>query len=142
MNQTGNFFAILFIILLTLTSCDRAFENGELDGMWRLERVTSDEGDIVPQDIYYSFQRHIVMFGKYFDENMPQLYMGVFTRTGSQLKMEMFKEYPGIDDVCDAAVLESFCIYNPEGVVFDVLVLNDETLVMQSEGREYYFRKW
>ena len=135
-------FTILFSVMLVLSSCDRAFENGELDGMWRLERVVSDDSELLPQNVYYSFQRHIVMLGRYYEEQMPHLYMAKFACEGSLLEMSMFKEYPGGEDICDSEVLESFCIYNPEGVVFVIERLNDEVLIMQSDSRKYFFRKW
>ncbi len=130
------------IILLTLSSCDKAFVNGDLDGMWRLEKITGDGGDIFPQRVYYSFQRHIVMFGEYYTEGTPHLYMGNFNCEGGTITMNGFKEYPGIADVCDAVVLERFGIYNPAGVTFDIDLLNGNTLVMNADGRVYYFRKW
>lgn len=133
---------IFSIILLTLSSCDKAFVNGDLDGMWRLERVVYDGEDIVPQRIYYSFQRHIVMFGKYYEEASPFLYMANFSYEDGVLSMDTFKEYPGIEDVCDAAALESMYIYSPEGVVFSVEKLNESNLIMSTDDRVYYFRKW
>lgn len=142
MNYLKKILSLLSVILLTLSSCDKAFENGELDGMWRLERIAGNGDELFPQDIYYSFQRHIVMFGKYYDEGMPHLYMGTFARSGSLLKMEQFKEYPGIEDICEAHVLESFGIYSTDAITFVVVSLDDENLVMNSDGREYYFRKW
>lgn len=130
------------IILLTLSSCDKAFVNGDLDGMWRLERVDVNGEELCPQRIYYSFQRHIVMFGEYYDEAAPHLYMANFSYDGNTMSMNTFKEYPGVNDVCDVAVLERFCIYDPAGVVFDVQMLNSNNLVMSAGDIVYYFRKW
>lgn len=131
-----------FIILLSLSACDKAFINGDLDGMWRLERVEKGSEEFLPRNIYFSFQRHIVMFGRYYAEETPFLYMGNFAHEGGRITMNGFKEYPGIDDVCDEAVLESLFIYNAAGEVFDVEHLNKESMVLAAGERVYYFRKW
>lgn len=132
----------LFIILLSLSACDKAFVNGDLDGMWRLERVVQGGKDILPENIYFSFQRHIVMFGRYYAEGTPFLYMGSFSHESDRIAMNGFKEYPGIDDVCDEVALESLFIYNAAGEVFNVELLGRENMVLVSGDRVYYFRKW
>lgn len=134
---------LFFIILLSLSACDKAFVNGDLDGMWRLERVVCSDTEIQPQGIYYSFQRHIVMFGRYHDdESAPFLYMGNFSHENGKIAMSGFKEYPGIVDVCDAAALEGLYIYNATGELFDVVLLEKDNMVLATGERVYYFRKW
>mgnify|MGYP003295593045 FL=1 len=133
---------LFFIILLSLSACDKAFVNGDLDGMWRLEKVVYGGEEELPENIYFSFQRHIVMFGRYYSEGAPFLYMGAFAREEGKITINGFKEYPGIADVCDESVLESFYIYDAEGVVFDVESLGDEYMVLVADNRVYSFRKW
>ncbi len=134
--------AFFFIILLSLSACDKAFVNGDLDGMWRLEKVEFRGEDILPENIFFSFQRHIVMFGRYYNEGTPFLYMGTFAHEEGKMTMTGFKEYPGIADVCDESVLESFYIYDAAGVVFEVESLSDEYMVLVAGERVYSFRKW
>ena len=133
---------LVFIILLSLSACDKAFVNGDLDGMWRLEKVVYGGEEELPENIYFSFQRHIVMFGRYYSEGAPLLYMGAFAHEDGKITMNGFKEYPGIADVCDKSVLESFYIYDAEGVVFDVESLGNEYMVLAAGNRVYSFRKW
>ena len=133
---------VIFIILLTLSACDKAFVNGDLDGMWRLERVTCDGMEFCPERIYYSFQRHIVMFGRYYEEGMPFLYMGNFVHESGKITMSGFKEYPGSADICDEGALNSFFIFNVSGEVFDVERLDKDNMVLSTTDRVYYFRKW
>lgn len=133
---------IILLILLTLSACDKAFVNGDLDGMWRLEKVTHEGVEIFPDGIYYSFQRHLVSLGQYYEEGNPFLYMAKFSREGNVLKMNTFKEYPGIDDVCDEAVLAGFHIYDKNGVEFTIDCLDEDVLVMHTADRVYNFRKW
>ena len=140
--QMRNFIYIFVVFIACFFSCDKAFENGDLDGMWRLENVEK-EGDTYPLDgVYYSFQRHLVLLGKYNEQGAPELYMAEFEHSGGEIVMTGFYLYPGVDGVCNKEDLKKYCIYNdPERFVVDVL--NNDVLVMHTnDGRIYSFRKW
>ena len=59
---------------LCLLSCEKVYINGDLDGMWKLQTVETTDTTICPQNIYYSFQRHLVMLGEHFDTGFPNYY--------------------------------------------------------------------
>ena len=40
---------ILSLLTLLLTSCDKAFVNGDLDGMWRLVKVEKGGAEMYPE---------------------------------------------------------------------------------------------
>lgn len=133
---------ILFISLLLLASCDKAFENGELDGMWRLEKVEVSGKEIYPSDVYYSFQRHLVMLGVYSEQAPPLLYMANFDYSAGKIVMNNFYAHPGIEGECNLSELEKYYIYNATET-FMVDVLNADVLLMHTaDGRIYNFRKW
>ena len=133
---------VLFAILLT-SSCDKAFVNGDLDGMWRLVKVEKDGGEFFPEDVYYSFQRHLVMMGIYAEEGLPSnFYMGVFARKGNCMLMNNFYLFPGVEGECNPEELEKLYIFGNE-VEFVVESLDSELLVMSAgDNMRYYFRKW
>ncbi len=133
---------IVFLFAMLIVSCDKALDNGNLDGMWKLVKVEVNGEDVYPENIYYSFQRHLVMMGIYADEGMPEnFYMGCFYRNGSSMTMNNFYRYPGIAGECDFEELKNLYIFEGE-VDFVVEHLGAESLVMSATGLKYYFRKW
>ena len=134
---------IIYICLLLLfLSCERIFINGELDGMWRLERVESEADVVYPDSIFYSFQRHLVMMGIYSETEHPKnYYMGCFSYDGNNIVMDNFYRYPGMDGVCVPEELENLYIYDVTAN-FEVEKIDNKKLVLSSFGREYTFTKW
>ena len=134
---------IIYICLLLLVlSCERIFINGELDGMWRLERVESEADVVYPDSIFYSFQRHLVMMGIYSETEHPKnFYMGCFSYDGNNIVMDNFYRYPGMDGVCVPEELENLYIYDVTAN-FKVENIDNKKLVLSSFGREYTFTKW
>ena len=133
---------IYICLLLLLLSCERIFINGELDGMWRLERVESEADVVYPDSIFYSFQRHLVMMGIYSETEHPKnFYMGCFSYDGNNIVMDNFYRYPGMDGVCVPEELENLYIYDVTAN-FEVENIDNKKLVLSSFGREYTFTKW
>lgn len=134
---------IIYICLLLLVlSCERIFINGELDGMWRLERVESEADVVYPDSIFYSFQRHLVMMGIYSETEHPKnFYMGCFSYDGNNIVMDNFYRYPGMDGVCVPEELGNLFIYDVTAN-FKVENIDNKKLVLSSFGREYTFTKW
>lgn len=134
---------IIYICLLLLfLSCERIFINGELDGMWRLERVESEADVVYPDSIFYSFQRHLVMMGIYSETEHPKnYYMGCFYYENDRLIMNNFYRYPGMDGVCVPEELENLYIYDTT-VNFKVEKISSDILVLSSCDVKYTFRKW
>lgn len=134
---------ILYIcLLLLICSCERIFINGELDGMWRLQRVESADEVVFPDSIFYSFQRHLLMAGIYSETAHPRnFYMGCFYYDGNSIMMNNFSQYPGTSGVCIPAELDNLYIFDTVAV-FNVEHLDDDKLILSSFGREYSFVKW
>lgn len=134
---------LLYIIfpLLMVSSCQRIFVNGDLDGMWKLVSVEDPVSQSFPDNIYYSFQRHLVMLGEYYEEEFPEYYMAEFEKKGDELTMYKFYRYPGKEPECDMSELEKYYIFS-DTVHFIVEKLDDEILLMRDGDRCYSFTKW
>lgn len=137
--------SLLYIIAIVVSflqfSCEKIYINGDLDGMWKLEKVVKGDCVEYPGNICYSFQRHLVMLGKYSEEGFPDYYMAEFDKAGDKITMTKFYKYPGRDDTCDMEELKKYYIFS-DTMVFIVDNLNSETLLMHTVDREYRFRKW
>ena len=52
---------LFFIVLTSITSCQKASINGDLDGMWQLMKIEKkDTPAEVPNQLYYCIQLHMV----------------------------------------------------------------------------------
>lgn len=133
---------LLFIAVpLLLLSCERIYINGDLDGMWKLHSVESSDTTVYPENIYYSFQRHLVMLGEHYEEGFPGYYMAEFDKKGDSLTMFKFYKWPASEGISDKKELEKYFIYN-DTVKFHVEVLDSEILVMYDGERKFSYRKW
>ena len=133
---------LLFVIIpLSLASCERIFVNGDFDGMWKLQSVECGDTVYTPDNIYYSFQRHLAMLGEYSDEEFPAYYMAEFDKEGNSLTMYNFYEYPGLQGISDKEKLKRYFIFG-DTVRFSIEALDDDLLVMSSGGMRYCFSTW
>ena len=134
----------LFIILflgLMFVACDKVYINGDLDGMWQLQRVERGGEIAVPVDIYYSFQRHLTFVSKHYDEEMPLRFLGNLHYSGDTVVMSGFRKFLEEEVVATADALSGFYLYS-DSTVFVVERLDDETLVMRSSDGRYTLRRW
>ena len=82
---------------LCLLSCEKVYINGDLDGMWKLQTVETTDTTIRPQNIYYSFQRHLVMLGEHFDTGFPNYYLAQFDQIKGMGNLEqLMGMMPGV----------------------------------------------
>ena len=133
-------FIILFLALM-FVACDKVYINGDLDGMWQLQRVERGGEIAVPVDIYYSFQRHLTFVSKHYDEEMPLRYLGNLHYLGDTVVMSGFRKFLEEEVVATADALSGFYLYS-DSTVFVVERLDDETLVMRSSYGRYTLRRW
>lgn len=134
---------ILYIcLILTTLSCERIFINGDLDGMWRLERVETADAVAFPDSIFYSFQRHLVMIGIYSETKHPEnFYMGCFAYDNDCIVMDNFYRYPGMSGDCVPEELANLYIYDTTAE-FRVEKISNDILVLSAYDAKYTFRKW
>ena len=134
----------LFIILfsaLMFVACDKVYINGDLDGMWQLQRVERGGEIAAPVDIYYSFQRHLTFVSKHYDEELPLRYLGNLHYSGDMVVMSGFRKFLEEEIVATVDALSGFYLYS-DSTVFVVERLDDETLVMRSSDGRYTLRRW
>ena len=132
---------ILSVITATLLSCDKVYINGDLDGMWQLQKVEFSDSAAYPQDIYYSFQRHLVQVSENYEEGLPLRYIGDLDYTGDTLRLSGFRKFLEEEIVAGMNELERFFLYDTV-TVFKVEVLDDSQLTLRSNRALYRLKKW
>lgn len=132
---------ILSFITATLLSCDKVYINGDLDGMWQLQKVEFSDSAAYPQDIYYSFQRHLVQVSENYEEGLPLRYIGDLDYTGDTLRISGFRKFLEEEIVAGMNELERFFLYDTV-TVFKVEVLDDSQLTLRSNRALYTLKKW
>lgn len=132
---------ILSVITATLLSCDKVYINGDLDGMWQLQKVEFSDSAAYPQDIYYSFQRHLVQVSENYEEGLPLRYIGDLDYTGDTLIISGFRKFLEEEIVAGMNELERFFLYDTV-TVFKVEVLDDSQLTLRSNRALYTLKKW
>ncbi|MBR6691367.1 MAG: lipocalin-like domain-containing protein [Bacteroidaceae bacterium] len=132
---------ILSVITATFLSCDKVYINGDLDGMWQLQKVEFSDSAAYPQDIYYSFQRHLVQVSENYEEGLPLRYIGDLDYTGDTLRISGFRKFLEEEIVAGMNELERFFLYDTV-TVFKVEVLDDSQLTLRSNRALYTLKKW
>ena len=134
------YFLILFFAMM-FVACDKVYINGELDGMWQLQRVERAGEIYLPQNIYYSFQRHLTFVSEHYEEELPLRYLGNLCYSGDTVVMSGFRKFLEEHIVASPAMLSGFYLY-ADTTVFVIERLNDENLIMSSGEGRYTLRKW
>ena len=128
--------------LMLFTACDRVYENGCLDGQWKLLSVEKDGVVEYPANIItYSFQRHTMLLALHYDEELPDRYIGEFDYSGGYIYASGFVKFPGVSAECDVQELERYYFIS-DSERFKVERLDCECLVLSTDGRRYRLRKW
>lgn len=132
---------IFLMALVALASCDKVYINGDLDGMWQLQRVETGDTTEYPQGIYYSFQRHMVQVGEYYENRLPERYIGNLDYKGGTLTISGLRKYLEVEKPCSATKLNALYLFS-DSVTFTIEKLNKEILVMKNGEKRYLFEKW
>ncbi len=131
----------ILIAMALFTACDRVYINGVLDGMWRLESVVYPDSTAHPEQIFYSFQRHMTQVSEHNDSASAKRFLGNLYYDGTTLTMSHFYKFPGEEYTATIDMLKVFHLHS-DSTVFRVLSLDDELLIMKNEERTYTLRKW
>ncbi|MBQ5662983.1 MAG: lipocalin-like domain-containing protein [Bacteroidaceae bacterium] len=134
------FFLILLLVPM-LVACDKVYINGDLDGMWQLQRVERGENTHTPSDIYYSFQRHLTFVSKHYDEKMPYRFLGNLSYYGDTIVMSGFRKFLEEEIIATPDILSAFYLY-ADTTLFVIESLNDDFLIMNSRDGRYTLRRW
>lgn len=134
----------LLYILFAATlfgACDRVYINGKLDGMWRLENVAYPDSTAYPEQIFYSFQRHMTQISKHNDSTLPVRFLGNLYYNGRTLTMSHFYSFPHEEYAATEKMLKEFHLHS-DSTIFQVMDLDAESLIMKNGECTYTLRKW
>ncbi|MBR6649685.1 MAG: lipocalin-like domain-containing protein [Bacteroidaceae bacterium] len=132
---------MLMLLLATFASCDKVYINGNLDGMWRLDNVQYSDSTVQPERVFYSFQRHLVQVGKYYDEEFPVRFLGNLHYSGNTMSVSNFHSFPMELYPATVEMLRDFHLYS-DSTTFTIVTLNKDKLIMSNEERIYSLTKW
>lgn len=142
-------YTIMALLALVLTSCESYLVNGDLDGFWQVTSIEEKQtGDITrcKGDIYYSFQRELVLVSCTQSINptgqMKENYIAYFTHENDTIAMTDFRVYLDKDGrQAPLQNLEKFGLYELYNV-FRVEKLNNKVLVLNSSKSRITLRKY
>lgn len=127
-----------------LTSCESKFDNDGLAGNWQLVEWKDGSTTVKQGGLYYSFQLTLMQVRLYPSDEKQ--YYSRYQHQGNQLKLQNIIEpqvggfEDKILDTPDFALLDKYGV--PLTGTFTIEVLNDDNLVLSSEGRTLVFRKY
>ena len=123
---------ILFAALLcVMTSCTEKFGYTHLDGMWQVQTITKEGVTEHPEDMYFSFQMHIIEVRKL----GYGLFNGTFDYTDGIMSTKLRLSESNLD------MLPVFGMNAPEQE-FVVEKLNSDKLILQSDYARLELRKY
>ena len=150
---------ILLVLVLGIYSCDKLPQNGELDGMWHLQRMRhlsaalQEEEDVSQQQIYWCVQLDLLQIKSkkrlmYRDETTGKSTYNAFCRfehNGTTLNInKVFLSF----DVADSLLTDQTTrIMEPYGIVgcadsFHIEHLGSKRLILVSDDKRLEFRKF
>ena len=132
---------LILVATLALSACDKVYINGDLDGMWRLESVVHPDSTAMPDQIFYSFQRHLVQVSKHDGTELPKRFLGSLDYRGTTLSMSNFQRFPLEEYPATTEMLKEFHLYS-DSTAFNVITLDEERLILENGERIYTLRKW
>lgn len=125
----------LYIILSAalLTSCQKADDNGDLGGFWKLLQIEELENDTIidkrEEDCFWAIQLRMITANK----DGKIIGKGRFQHTGDSLFIQMIQK-PGNG--------KSVGMYSPDNERFGVKFLTNKNMILQSEAVVLKFRKF
>ena len=139
-------YILLSLTLIISACCDNVYINGDLDGMWQLQKVENKNNpeDIkIPQDIYYSFQRNLTFISKQNETSTPYRFLGnlYYNQEEKTVTINGLRNFPYEIQVATLNDLKQFMIFNTN-TVFNVLTLDSEQLIMEYDNYIYYLKRW
>lgn len=137
------------VFILLMTSCESYLIHEDLDGFWQVQTIENKQTDNITDcegDIYYSFQRDLVLL-TYNLPNRPtgqikEHYISYFTHENDSISMGDFRIYLDKDATqAPLSKLEKYGIYDII-TTFYVEELNKKTLIISSDKARIKMRKY
>lgn len=131
---------LLFMLIQTITSCDKMDKNGKLDGTWQMtEWQNKENGDIVATNkdgIYYYVKLDLMKFRIV---NKEPTYLSRFQFTKDSLFIGEVYMSP-FDSIVDASYLKDFGVLS-DGK-FHIEKLTNANMVLSNDLYRLSFRKY
>lgn len=139
-------YILLSLTLIFSACCDNVYINGDLDGMWQLQKVenkNNPEETTIPQNIYYSFQRNLTFISKQDETSTPYRFLGnlYYNQEEKTVTINGLRNFPNESYVATLNDLKRFMIFNTN-TVFNVLTLDNKQLIMEYDNYIYYLKRW
>ena len=128
-----------------ISACDKIYINGDLDGMWKLQKVEniSDATVEYPQEIFYSFQRNLTFISKQNETDTPLRYLGnmYYSKEENCVTINGLRNFPNEQYVATLNDLKQFMIYDTD-LIFNIITLDNKQLIMECGGYRYCLIRW
>lgn len=137
----------MFVIALTV-SCESYRIHGDLDGFWQVQSIENKQAGEITKcngDIYYSFQRELVLVS-YVSPNIPQgqikeNHIAYFSHENGEIAMTDFRIYIDKDATpTPLSKLEKFGLYETYNT-FQVEKLSNKNLILNSDKARIVLHK-
>lgn len=131
---------LFLLLLLGISSCDKAPINGKLDGRWQLMTIEYEDGRIEEcYRIYYSIQLHLVEISD--KGGKGGTFIGRFSYKDDEVTMSDFRRRGQEEELATLAELQTFGISLPL-THFKVEKATSEKLILKSDYARLNFRKF
>lgn len=133
-------FFLPILLLGVLTSCQKASQNGYLDGMWQLEKMTKTDQESIDtktEKIFLSIQLEMLSLRGSGQEQL----VGKLNYTSTHFRIVDLRLY---SNNAQAASLEKLKGYHLSALDtnFEIATLSNTRLVLKSPRETLYFRKY
>lgn len=129
--------------IILLSSCvDNVYINGNLDGMWKLQKIEeSGKEPLYPLNIFYSFQRNLSFLSLTYEEKLPERLLGNLSyEKEKSITLWGFRNVYGEKEIT-MQELNKYMIFN-EYTTFTIEKIDSKQLIMHNNGRCYHLEKW
>ena len=140
---------LLLFAVMTISSCESYLIHDELDGFWQATSIEDKESGEMRHcngDIYYSFQRDLVLI-TYVSPTIPvgkmkESYIAYFAYDNDSIAMTDFRIYYDNNGAqAPLAELEKFGLYETFNTFF-VEKLSNSSLILNSKGSRIVLKKY
>lgn len=131
----------IFLAVVLASSCQKADDNGDLGGFWKLLKIedfaTGVTMDTKEYKRFWSIQLDVLATSSEDDDSYNYNYggKGRFQHIGDSLFVQMIT-------VSSKSDLKKVGLYNPEDERFGVVLLNRDKMILRSKDALLEFRKF
>lgn len=131
----------IFLAVILASSCQKADDNGDLGGFWKLLKIedfaTGMTTDTKEYKRFWSIQLDVLATSSEDDDSYNYNYggKGRFQHVGDSLFVQMVTVSPKSD-------LKKVGLYNPQDERYGVVLLNKDKMILRSKYALLEFRKF